>query len=198
MYRASAYATKGMSAELNAELDSAGVIFHELALDPFWGLAWGLHLAGAGRVAEAQAALDGWIEAGFDEGAARWIVELLRGGLSLARGDPEEATGPLEVAVSLHPDNITRPVLARAYHEAGRLGEAEATYLQVVEHVDLGWEAQEPWVLSHYWLGRVLEDQGRTDDAREAYRRFLETWSEADEGIPVVLDARRRLEAFGG
>lgn len=194
LYRATAYAAKGMTAELDAELDSAGVLFREMELGPEWGLSWALHLARRSRIDVAQSILDGWVASGVQEESARWRAELLRGALALARGTPERALPPLEAAASLQSDNVTRPLLARAYHESGQRAEAETLYRQVLSDISLGWEAQEPWLLAHYQLGRVLDDLGRPEEAREMYRRLAEIWSMADDDIPVLRDVHRRLE----
>lgn len=48
-------------------------------------------------------------------------------------------------------------------------------------------------------LGQIHEAAGRTEEAREYYRRFVRSWSYADEDLsPRVEEARARLEALGG
>jgi hypothetical protein len=39
---------------------------------------------------------------------------------------------------------------------------------------------------------------GRPADAKGEFRRFLDMWSEADEGLPQLVDARERLAALSG
>ena len=39
---------------------------------------------------------------------------------------------------------------------------------------------------------------GRSADAVSAFTKFLEMWSEADEGLPQMADAQKRLNALGG
>jgi hypothetical protein len=52
-------------------------------------------------------------------------------------------------------------------------------------------------VIARYQLGKVYEDMNRPDDARREYRKFLEMWSEADEGLPEFVDAREQLAWLG-
>jgi hypothetical protein len=47
--------------------------------------------------------------------------------------------------------------------------------------------------LAHYELGQIYEEMKRPADAKREYAKFLEMWSEADEGLPQLVDARKRL-----
>jgi len=49
------------------------------------------------------------------------------------------------------------------------------------------------YVRSFYWLGRIAEQKGLKDKARENYGKFLELWKDADPGLRVVEDAKKRL-----
>jgi len=50
--------------------------------------------------------------------------------------------------------------------------------------------------LSHYELGQIYEEMKRPSDAKKEYAKFLKMWSEADEGLPQLVDARKRLAAL--
>jgi tetratricopeptide (TPR) repeat protein len=50
--------------------------------------------------------------------------------------------------------------------------------------------------LSHYELGKIYQELGRPEDARQEFSKFLEMWSQADEGLPQLEDARARLAAL--
>jgi tetratricopeptide (TPR) repeat protein len=52
--------------------------------------------------------------------------------------------------------------------------------------------------VSHYELGLLYEKMDRPADAASEYRRFLEMWANADEGLPQLVDARERLSALAG
>ena len=47
--------------------------------------------------------------------------------------------------------------------------------------------------LGYYRLGQVYEEMGRAQDARAAYVKFLDMWSQADVGLPQLVAARERL-----
>jgi len=79
-----------------------------------------------------------------------------------------------------------RTHLARAYHMAGRSDEAIAELNDLIN-------IYKGHALGHYELGKIYEDLGRVADAERAYTIFLEMWSEADEDMPQLIDARGRL-----
>jgi tetratricopeptide (TPR) repeat protein len=79
-----------------------------------------------------------------------------------------------------------RVKLARACHMAGRSNEAIAELKDLVN-------TYKGHALGHYELGKVYEDLGRVADAEREYTVFLEMWSEADEDMPQLIDARGRL-----
>ena len=83
-----------------------------------------------------------------------------------------------------------RDATARAYQMAGQLDEAAREHLALLKIY--GGHA-----LSHYDLGQIYEEMGRPAEAEAEFTKFLEMWSEADEGLPQVEDAQRRLAALG-
>jgi tetratricopeptide (TPR) repeat protein len=80
----------------------------------------------------------------------------------------------------------TQTILARAYRMDGRLNEAARVYEEWLRRC--GGHA-----LAHYELGQIYEEMKRPADAKREYAKFLEMWSEADEGLPQLVDARKRL-----
>jgi hypothetical protein len=47
-------------------------------------------------------------------------------------------------------------------------------------------------------LGKIYEQKGERDKARENCRKFLDLWKDADPGLPEVTDARQRLAGLTG
>jgi tetratricopeptide (TPR) repeat protein len=82
-----------------------------------------------------------------------------------------------------------RTALASAYRMQGRLDEAAAVHKEMLRIY--GGHA-----LSHYELGRIYEEMKRPAEAKKEYAKFLEMWSEADEDLPPLIDARKRLAAL--
>ena len=78
---------------------------------------------------------------------------------------------------------------ARAYRMAGRLEEAEETHRELLRV--FGGHA-----LSHYEFGQIYEEMKRPAEAKKEYEKFLKMWSEADEGLPQLVDAKQRLAAL--
>ena len=76
---------------------------------------------------------------------------------------------------------------AEAYRLSGRLEEAAVVHQELLRVC--GGHA-----LSHYQLGLTYQEMERPLDARREFTKFLDMWSEADEGLPQLVDARRRLE----
>jgi pentatricopeptide repeat protein len=82
-----------------------------------------------------------------------------------------------------------RTILANAYRMAGRLDKAAEVHKEMLRI--FGGHA-----LSHYELGTIYEEMKRPAEAKREYTKFLEMWSEADEGLPQLVDARKRLAAL--
>ena len=82
-----------------------------------------------------------------------------------------------------------RESLALAHRMAGRLDEAAKVHEDMLNMC-------RGHTLSHYDLGQIYKEMGRKADAEQQYAAFLEAWAEADEGLPQVEDAKRRLAAL--
>jgi tetratricopeptide (TPR) repeat protein len=85
-------------------------------------------------------------------------------------------------------------VLAQAYLEVGKLGEAVELLEKSLSRYDEAQASSPIWsVRAHYLLGQAYEKSGWTKKAITKYEDFLEIWKDADPGIPEVDDARQRL-----
>jgi serine/threonine protein kinase/tetratricopeptide (TPR) repeat protein len=86
-------------------------------------------------------------------------------------------------------------MLARAYLDLGRLGEAVAEFEKLLLNHSFGRVYSTIWsVKTHYYLGLAYEKSGWNKKAIEQYEEFLEIWKDADPGIPEVEDAKERLK----
>jgi tetratricopeptide (TPR) repeat protein len=75
---------------------------------------------------------------------------------------------------------------AEAYRMAGRFNEAIALHEGVLR-------IRGGHALSHYHLGVIYQEMGRLEEAEREFARFMEMWSNADEGLPELVDARQRV-----
>ena len=102
----------------------------------------------------------------------------------LRRGEPAQATVPLEKAKRREPDKASiRETLGIAYFRLGRYEEAEAEFRAALEISPVDDYA-------HYALGRCLEKLGRTSEANGHYKlaRSLRPGEEAYEQRVLDLD----------
>lgn len=83
--------------------------------------------------------------------------------------------------------------LASAHLANGDVDEAATWFRRVsestTEHVT--WPLQ--YVRSYYFLGKIHEERGESDAAREYYRRFVDFWGDGDLDRERVAEARRKL-----
>jgi tetratricopeptide (TPR) repeat protein len=47
-------------------------------------------------------------------------------------------------------------------------------------------------------LGKILEQKGLRDQARQQYEKFLKLWKRADEDLPELIEAKARLTKLRG
>jgi len=141
----------------------------------------------AARLAEMEALEIGWTPVRVRD-AARQI----RAEVEIQRERPDRALEILETKESPSPFGRFRQ--AELLAEGGRLEEALGWY----ETLDMG---SGVFFAAPAYLGRarVLERLDRPEEATDAYERFLEMWSDADEPLrPMVQEARQRLEHLTG
>jgi serine/threonine-protein kinase len=197
LYVAEAHRARGMTEALQAELREADRLTGELYIGPEWLVLLGKLHARSGdleRAVEILQLLEERVNESSDHDRA--TRALLGGEIALARGDHAAARESLELARTLHTDNVTRESLAHTHFVSGEFDRARDAYLEILEHKEFGWEGQEPWLQAHYWLGRVYEEQGDTARAAESYQELIGLWESGDEGLVALVDARQRLRAL--
>jgi len=116
--------------------------------------------------------------------------------LDRARGDHKKAITSLEKAMSgarRRYHRIYMGVLAETYALTGDKDNAIAYYRKALESE----RCSSPYMIQfHYRLGLLYEEQKDFQTAREAYRRFLHYWKDADPDLPILADAKERLGAL--
>jgi tetratricopeptide (TPR) repeat protein len=120
--------------------------------------------------------------------------------IEMVRGNAGTAVSYFEKAQEIDPTphfhiDIRR---GRVYLEAGRLAEAVAVLERALSRYDEDRASNPAFsVRTHYFLGRAYEESGWRERAIAQYRLLLDTWKDADPGIPVVEEARQRLANLG-
>jgi tetratricopeptide (TPR) repeat protein len=126
---------------------------------------------------------------------ARYDALEIRVWAALAEGDP---TSALELLGQMR-DLVVFPfgfididywtALGMAYRMDGRLEKAVEVHKEMLK-------IHGGHALSHYELGTLYEEMKRPAEAKKEYAKFLEMWSEADEDLPQLIDARKRLASL--
>jgi len=155
-------------------------------------------LAGSGRIARAEE-----VARALKEDVAERHPSLMYrywqalGSIELAKGNRGAAVTHLkraneEATACLH---HLRVLLAQAYLESGRLGEAANELEEALSRYDENRATFSIFaVKAHYLLGLAYERSGWSKKAVEQYEEFLDIWKDADPGIEEVEDAQKRLE----
>ena len=72
-------------------------------------------------------------------------------------------------------------------------GEAAAEARRILEHRGQG-PLSTLWPLAHLALARASALQGDTAQARQSYQDFFTLWKDADQDIPILIEAKREFE----
>jgi tetratricopeptide (TPR) repeat protein len=134
-----------------------------------------------------------------DNVSQRCYYDDAMGHIALARGRYDEAITHFKTGAShTAPDNagwaVLRLDLALAFIEAKRYAEAIDVYDATLERTPSLEYIVVEHVNGYYYLGLAYENTGDRRKAIENYERFLDIRSVADPGVPLVDDARQRLE----
>jgi tetratricopeptide (TPR) repeat protein len=181
---------------------------------PEWGGLFYASLAQAelGRLDEAQATADDLrrIAEALPTVKEKRRYHHLMGVLCLGRGEARSAVEDLERAHSMLPQRGFEgwsghgyarlpqhvPIwfsLARTYLEAGDEDHSAGWFRRVAESTTehIFWPI--PYVKSFYFLGKIHENRGDMEKAREYYRRFYEYWKDGDMDRERVEEAKKKL-----
>ncbi len=96
--------------------------------------------------------------------------------------------------------DITIPLfysLAECQFDSGRFDEAERSLIQLQKVFDAQYGFRAVFYpKSIYLLARIYEKQKDTKRAIDNYEKFLNMWENADEDLPDLIDAKKRLRAL--
>jgi DNA-binding winged helix-turn-helix (wHTH) protein/tetratricopeptide (TPR) repeat protein len=125
-----------------------------------------------------------------------WDGPLLHGKSLLDAHKPREALAALEPTRAFDGKDVDGIYLrGLANLELRQFPEAEAEFRKILDHPGIDPTAfQRP--LARLQLARTLAQEGRKPAAAESYNAFLTSWAHADPGQPLVLAARKELEAL--
>jgi len=124
-----------------------------------------------------------------------WIPAT-RAAIALHDGRPRDGLSLLENARKY--ERAQQEVIylrALLLQAAGSYDEAVAEFDLLQDLPDVNWPRLER-PLALLGRGRVLAAAGQTAEARIAYQEFLDRWAEADEDVPILIEAKAELEAL--
>jgi serine/threonine protein kinase/Tfp pilus assembly protein PilF len=126
-----------------------------------------------------------------------WLP-LVSATLELKRGSaagPDKAIQLLQPARQYEAALSFRPTWVRgqAYLQVKNGELAAAEFQRIIDH--RGWDVLSPfWPLAHLGLARAAVLQGDFAKGRKAYEDFFQLWKEADDDLPLLIEARREYE----
>ncbi|MGB5660690.1 MAG: hypothetical protein WBO54_14510, partial [Thermoanaerobaculia bacterium] len=154
-------------------------------------------LARAGAVEEAGALIDELTERFPEDTLINKVrVPIARAAIALQEQDPQRAINLLESAIPYQRGRLWAIYLrGLAYLAASEPTKAMAEFLKLQ---DLGSVQPDLPVhtLTHLGLARAKASLGDSAAAHQEYEKFLEIVKDADEGLPIVEEARAEYEAL--
>ncbi len=118
----------------------------------------------------------------------RYYYHLL-GELSLSQGLHQQALENFNKAEVIW--SLERPFFVNALGEACfKMGELD----KAIEKSKAVLEINPNYAQTHYLFGLVYEKKGEKEKARQHFQKFVEIWKDADENLPQLIEAKKRLE----
>ena len=127
----------------------------------------------------------------------QFFVPLIRAIAESNKGNTASAIDATQPVVSFELGNLTGFWLNWIRGEIflrGKMGnEAAAEFRKILDH--RGVETTSPFYnLSHLGLARALMLSGDTSTARTEYQNFFAAWKDADQDLPILIDAKKEYE----
>jgi tetratricopeptide (TPR) repeat protein len=125
------------------------------------------------------------------------FVPSVQAAVALRNNKPEDAIRLLQAAEPYEMHDPTMPYLrGQAYLAAHRGREAAAEFSKIAEQPWVGDPAAPVVELAELGLARSLAQQGLNEQAIASYRRFLNSWAQAEPSLPVLIQAKAELARF--
>jgi serine/threonine protein kinase/tetratricopeptide (TPR) repeat protein len=155
-----------------------------------------LALALCGEPSQAQPLVDELVKRYPKDTVINGIwLPAIRAAMELQRGNPSqaiqslEATSRYEAAAEFWPQYLR----GQAYLRLNLGNEAAAEFQKILDH-----RGQAPlsplYPLAHLGLARAAALNGDIDKRRKAYADFFALWKDADNGIPIVVEAMKEYQ----
>jgi tetratricopeptide (TPR) repeat protein len=194
------------TAEARTERAAIDKLVAKLALSPDWFARLARVATRNGRIADARrylSAMHRWAgNATADAGINRDVaadgayVAAAEAEVALAERRSARALERSEAAHLYLKDPETLATLAASYAAAGRVADAIARYEELLTRAPLGFEPQHMWFETHLALGRLYEQQQRSQEALRLYESLADRWKDADADLVLFRDLHTRLAAL--
>ncbi len=170
----------------------------------------GLAQVGMGSIAESARTaeeLKALVERGMNKKEIR-LYHHLRGMIEMEEKNHARAIDCFRQAILLspHPGGLVpfindqalfSEALALAHYSAGDLVQAQEEYEKIAGFSTGILYYGHIFARSFYTLGRIYQERGWNEKARDSFRKFLDLWKDADSGLAELADARTRLAVLG-
>lgn len=155
-----------------------------------------LAFALAGEVGKAQALIDEIEQKHPKDTLVNqvWLPEI-KAAIQLRKNNAQaalellETTKRYEAAAALSPQMLRSMV----YLKLGQGAQAAAEARRILDHRGHG-PLSTLWPLAHLALARASAMQGDTAQAAQSYQNFFTLWKDADQDIPILVEAKREFE----
>jgi tetratricopeptide (TPR) repeat protein len=127
---------------------------------------------------------------------ARSRLLLARGELMVAQNATAEGRTAIEQALALLPSDDGLESAGFAALAALEPRAAAERFDSLAAHDAIDWEGYAVIELRPYRAALAWQSAGERARALEGYRTFLAAWPDADEDLPAIADARRRIAAL--
>jgi tetratricopeptide (TPR) repeat protein len=148
-----------------------------------------------GEVRQAQTLMDEMLRQYSGEPVVEWGVPVAQAAIEIQRGNRVQALQILQSAsryesASFFWQNYLR---GQIYLSEKKGAEAAAEFQKILDH--RGWSPTSAMYFpAHLWLARAAVIQGDMAKARKSYQDFFALWKDADQDLPILIEAKKEYE----